>query len=91
MNNPSDYHAIALWGLQLGSLRYYIERQQEQAAEHNAPVNALYMKEGGTWRTTDDLSDSHPFQADYAQYLADLASGAKQPYYSGTSLSKPNP
>jgi len=71
---PSDYHAIKLWGQQLGSLDYYIKDQQNRASAHGAPLDALYerMDERGEkkWICVSDLNQGHDFRTAYAVYLA---------------------
>lgn len=47
-NQPSDYKHIRAWGKKLLSFDYYIEDQQQQAVEDNAPLDACY-KNGDTW------------------------------------------
>ncbi len=59
MNKPSDYRAIQFWGARLGSLRYYIKREQERAAIDNAPLNAIYYREDAGWRTLDDVTNEN--------------------------------
>ena len=62
MNKPQDYIYIRRWGAMLGSYEYYIKAQQQQAAEDDAPLNAVYQRlppEGvrsHQWATTDDIS-----------------------------------
>lgn len=57
---PSDYLHIAVWGRQLGSMRYYIVDQQERAFAAGAPINAIYERSGpggtrsGVWVTVDE-------------------------------------
>ncbi len=63
-----DYVAIQLWGSQTGSFAYYIEAQQEKAALAQAPVDALYERDG-KWTCVSDLKADHPFRASYAEAL----------------------
>jgi hypothetical protein len=62
MNKPQDYIYIRKWGAIMGSYEYYIKAQQRQAAEDDAPLNAVYQilpKEGvrsHEWATTDDIT-----------------------------------
>lgn len=68
MHKPYEYVGIELWGQQLSSFKYYIDAQQEKAADDNAPLDALYKREG-VWVRVADLDPEHPFRADYAQAL----------------------
>lgn len=56
MRTPNEYKHIKAWGVYMGSYRYYITCEQEEAAEDNAPVNAIY-KHNGRWKTVDDITD----------------------------------
>jgi hypothetical protein len=50
MANPKEYKHIAAWGQMMGSYPYYIKDQQEDAAQNNAPLDAIYRscgREGG--------------------------------------------
>lgn len=82
---PSDYHAIALWGRQLSSYRPYIEEQQEEAAAENAPEDAIFKREDGTWAQVSTLKEGHPFRRDYQTYLAEIQSGRLKPYYKASA------
>jgi hypothetical protein len=42
----------------MGSYDYYVRDQVQQAREDNAPANALYRRENGTWATTDDITSA---------------------------------
>jgi len=68
MPNPTDYKAIALWGKQVGSYQYYIDRDQKKAAAADAPTDALYERDG-TWRTVRDLAADHPFHHQYEEFI----------------------
>lgn len=67
-NKPTDYTAIRLWGLALRSYDYYIERVQAEAAEENAPLNAIYKDSEEKWVCVSDLDPENPFRKDYAEY-----------------------
>lgn len=58
----SPYKALALWGHQLGSYAYYIEGEQRKAAKMNAPLDALFERDG-KWVCMSDLSAEHSFRA----------------------------
>jgi hypothetical protein len=49
MNKPDEYKAIVRWGKLLGSFPYYIKAEQEQAAKENAPLDAIFRRDDGTW------------------------------------------
>ena len=53
-NNPKDYVWIARWGYHLGSFEYYIKDQQDLVAAEDAPLNAIYKRDG-VWHTVDDV------------------------------------
>lgn len=54
--NNTKYQHIVAWGRYLGSGAYYIEDQIDLAEKEEAPVNALYKREG-VWHTFDDITD----------------------------------
>lgn len=63
---PSDYKAIRAWGKYLGSMGYYIEQVQEQAAAKNAPLDAIYLRIGpAQWVTVRDLAPENRFRAQF--------------------------
>lgn len=67
MPEPKQYKHIRAWGKMLQSYDYYIEAQQEQAAEDGAPLDATFKGQDGTWRRA---SEAHPeTQKDLEQYL----------------------
>lgn len=69
---PSDYVAVLLWGLYLGSYAYFIEDEQTRAHRGKAPDDALYYSHGlGQWVTLSDLPNDHPFRLRYAGRLAE--------------------
>jgi len=53
---PNEYKWIARWGRFMGSMSYYIQAQQEQAAEDNAPLGAIY-KRGDKWSTIEEVEN----------------------------------
>jgi hypothetical protein len=57
MTEKQDYPYIWAWGRRLGSFRYFIEDQVEQARADNAPQNAIDRNQDGTWSTTDDITN----------------------------------
>jgi len=51
------YKTIVRWGKNLGSFDYYIDDQVQQASEDNAPQNATFKRQDGSWATTYDIKD----------------------------------
>ena len=68
---PSDYKCIAIWGNIMGSYGYYIKDQQAKAAKSNAPLLAIYERDG-VWTTADQVENE---QARY-HLMSVLAKGA---------------
>lgn len=68
MQYPGQYKAIRLWGEKLRSFDYYITGEQCKAADQNAPIDALYER-NGIWKCVSDLYPEHPFRAEYADYI----------------------
>lgn len=56
MNKPTDYKYIRQWGKELQSFDYYIENQQAQAAADNAPLDAIYERDG-KWVCLSELKN----------------------------------
>jgi len=58
-NSPSEYKAIAAWGIKMGSFSYYIMNEQNRAFKEGAPVDALYMSsmEECGWVTLSTLGN----------------------------------
>jgi hypothetical protein len=44
-----EYEKIVQWGKGLGSADYYIKMMVEQARKDNAPEDAIYKRDDGTW------------------------------------------
>lgn len=53
-----SYRYIRAWGAWMGSYPYFVRETILQAARENAPQNAIYRNQDGTWRTMDDLPDT---------------------------------
>ena len=51
----NDYPFIRAWGRIMGSHRDYIDHQVELAREDQAPPDAIYRRDDGTWATTDEI------------------------------------
>ena len=64
MTKSSDYKHIALWGTMMGSFPEYISGQQDEAAEDNAPLDAIYKREG-KWEVFSEVTN-----ADTLEYFA---------------------
>lgn len=56
MNNPKDYKHIRAWGQMMRSFEYYIQNQQEQAYDDQAPIDAIY-KRGEKWHTFSECEN----------------------------------
>lgn len=53
-----DYPLIRAWGYRImGSYKYYVEMQLARARENNAPQDAVYRNEDGTWNRLDDIQN----------------------------------
>tara|TARA_R100000789_G_scaffold91003_1_gene88840 strand:+ start:91 stop:318 length:228 start_codon:yes stop_codon:yes gene_type:complete len=57
MLKPEDYLHIKVWGIKLGSLPGYVNREMKLACKANAPVDVIYRDTDDNWI---DLSDGHP-------------------------------
>lgn len=49
-----DYPYIRAWGSMMLSYAAYIRTQVELARQENAPQNATFRDDDGTWRTIED-------------------------------------
>lgn len=65
MPKPEDYMHIMVWGKMLGSHMNYILREQERAAEDNAPLDAIYYNHPRWHRFAEVTNDEtiHHFAA----------------------------
>ncbi len=54
MPKPEQYRCIRAWGEHMGSMKYYIVSEQEDAAEMNAPLDAIYKRDG-VWHRAIDI------------------------------------
>lgn len=57
-NKPEDYKAIAIWGRRMQSFEPYVKRQQELAAEENAPLDATFQRSPGDWATVSGMGNA---------------------------------
>ena len=64
--NAIDYRHIAAWGKMMGSFAYFVRCEQAKAARDNAPIDAVYKREG-VWITIRDCAEST--QRDIANIL----------------------
>jgi len=48
------YRHIAAWGKMLGSMPYYIKDRQKEALADNAPITAIYKRDG-KWDTFEEI------------------------------------
>jgi hypothetical protein len=54
--SPAAYLHIAAWGSWLHSNGYYVQQEQNRAAQDKAPVNAIYYSpDEGRWVTVDEI------------------------------------
>ena len=53
---PYDY--IRAWGTYLHSFNNYIQIQIDLARKENAPFDAIYRNEDGTWSTFQDITNN---------------------------------
>ncbi len=63
-----QYEAIRFWGESLGSFDYYIKHQQIKAAASNAPILAIYERDG-EWQTLDQVKNERLISEAKAQGL----------------------
>ncbi len=52
----SKYQLIRIWGQELGSFDYFIENEQAKAESDNAPLEAIYQRDG-QWMTIHDVNN----------------------------------
>lgn len=52
----------------LGSMRYYIDDQVNQARKDKAPQDAIYKRDNGTWARLRDIKDLDK-RTDLRQFL----------------------
>ena len=52
----SKYQLIRIWGQELGSFGYFIENEQAKAESDNAPLEAIYQRDG-QWVTIHDVNN----------------------------------
>jgi hypothetical protein len=57
MSNKKPYLFIIAYGKFLDSCDYYIKDQVAEALLDNAPNNAIYKKQDGTWATIDEVQN----------------------------------
>lgn len=52
-----DYPWIRKWDEFMGSCASYIKEQLALARAENAPRNAIYKRDDGSWATTEDVTN----------------------------------
>ena len=52
----SKYQLIRIWGQDIGSFDYFIENEQAKAESDNAPLEAIYQRDG-YWVTIHDVQN----------------------------------
>lgn len=52
-----NYRYIQAWGEMMGSREYYISQQITEAKDDEAPENAIYKREQGSWETFDKVTN----------------------------------
>lgn len=62
LNLPDEYRHIFAWGVMLSSQLWYIQRMQELASDENAPIDAIY-KRNGIWVSYTDITNMQSKQA----------------------------
>ncbi len=74
-----EYTCIAAWGRRMGSFDYYIRAQQEKAMSEEAPITAIYERDG-VWSVAEEIRDpaqrkailgDHYDEAKHGQYGAE--------------------
>lgn len=70
--NPADFKALIAWGKQMGSQNYYTEAVIERAIKQEAPVDAIYER-NGVWTTVRHLALDHPFRGWYEKNVPSLS------------------
>lgn len=55
MPEPREYRHIKAWGLMMHSFPYFIKNQQNEAADDDAPLNAIYKRD--RWITFDEVEN----------------------------------
>lgn len=53
---PSDYKSILIWGKSSGSNLEYIQKVQKTAYNDDAPLTAIYKK-NGEWATVEQIEN----------------------------------
>src|SRR6266536_6510136 len=59
MTRPNDFPFIRRWGQLMGSHDRYVTERIKLAQLEQAPQDALYRHDNGTWATTDDITSAN--------------------------------
>ena len=65
---PHEYKAIEYWGQMLGSMSYYIKTEQSRASRANAPLDAIYERDG-VWRTINECAECTGHKESFARWM----------------------
>jgi hypothetical protein len=57
VNKDSMYPYIWAWGKRMGSNDYYMENEEELAAQEEAPRTAIFRDSEGVWSTVDEVQN----------------------------------
>jgi hypothetical protein len=68
-HKPEEYRAIAAWGQMMHSYQYYIDAQQEQASQDDAPLDAIYKRD--KWHTLREVENPET-RAHFCHFHPDL-------------------
>lgn len=63
----TDYFATDVWHRTTGSMQYYITDMQNKALKDEAPLDALFIRDG-KWVCVSDLPMDHRFRSTLATY-----------------------
>ncbi len=67
--NPQEYIGIKVWGRYMGSLAYYVQGEQREAAKAGAPRDAIYRDFQGRWVTVSSLHEGHAVHPLYREAM----------------------
>jgi hypothetical protein len=56
---PSEYQHIKVWGQMMSSFEYFIASEQMKATKDNAPLDAIYQCQDGTWRRFSECTNQN--------------------------------
>ena len=67
------YKHLWVWDTMMGSYSYWVEGQQQQAMQDNAPIDAIFRKQDKTWVRASDLPAKHHFWDEFKKYFPEFA------------------